>query len=57
MVDVDDISRIAMSRGSVNICSGEAKRARERREEGRIVLEAADTKETSARGAPIKAKT
>lgn len=56
MVDVDDMLCIAMTRGSANICFGEVKRARERREGGRIVLEAADTKETSPRGAQSKLK-
>lgn len=55
-VDVDDILCIAMTRGSANICFGEAKQARERGDEGRIVLKAADTKETSPSGAQSKPK-
>lgn len=56
MVDVDDMLCIAMTRGSANICFGEAKQAQERREEGRIVLKAADTKGTGPSGAQSKPK-
>lgn len=56
MVDVNDILCIAMTRGSANFYFGVAKRAQGRREEEMIVLEAADTKETSPKGAQSKPK-
>lgn len=52
MVDVDDILFVGMRWGSANFSFGERRnlRARERRKEGRIMSEAASTKETSEGG-------